>query len=222
MKRIFTLSLLTMALFFTQCKKSEQAQDSSTPVIEAKVEATPENTLAVESVKSLPTQNLKRLAFSALKPIERYLLWIDNIKTVSAGFTPKQKQVAYELAAALKPSLFIEADATEATTLRDSWLPKAEAVFTPAEIRSLTYTIASITTVSVNSNNLQTNLLEQPKDPNCNCHGDAQFDCNESSYCFNDNLHGDCKNPTSGGCGFFWVYSCDHACYTPKIGSGQS
>lgn len=217
MKRIITLSLLSMALFFTQCKKESQTEEAASPVIEAKVEATADNTLAIESVKSLPTQDLKRLAFSALKPVERYLLWIDNIKTASAKFTLKQKLVAVELAAALKPSLFVEAGTNEAKTIRDSWLAKAETVLSADQIRSLIYQIGSSTTsVTVNNTDLKVNIAD-PKEPDCNCNGGAQFTCDGRTFCPTDFTRGSCKNPTSWGCGFSGLWECNNTCYAPSV-----
>jgi hypothetical protein len=223
MKRIITLSLLSMALFFTQCKKSSQTEEAASPVIEAKVEATADNTLAIESVKSLPSQDLKRLAFGALKPVERYLLWIDNIKTVSAKFTPKQKSVVFELAVALKPSLFVEPGNAESKTIRDSWLPKAEAVLTAEQIRALIYEIGSSepTVLAVNNTDLKVNLEEEPPIPNCNCNGGAQFTCDSRTFCPTDFSRQECKNPSSWGCGFSGLWECNNACYAPPVPPAQ-
>jgi hypothetical protein len=214
MKKHILILAISLSFGLSACKKNAETTQIVPTANNTELVVTAENTLNVESVKNLPSQDLKRVAFGLLKPIEKYLLWLDNIKTVSADFTPQQKIVTAELIAFLSPQLFTTEKATTAMNeMRDKWLAKAEKVFTGDQIRALAYQVFISTDKKAQ---VAINVVESGL-PNCNCNSGAVYTCIRNvSFCPTDKLSGDCKNPTEHGCGFVYGYACDNICLTPN------
>jgi hypothetical protein len=214
-KRILILAI-SLSFGLSACKKNAETAQVITTANNTELVVTAENTLNVQSVKNLPSQDLKRVAFGLLKPIEKYLLWLDNIKTVSADFNPEQKIVTAELIAFLSPQLFsVEKVAPATIEFRDKWLAKAEKAFTKEQIRMLAYQIFVNTD---SKSNLTINIAEIGAGlPQCDCKSGSEFSCDDKSLCPTDKLSGECKNPSSWGCGFCGFMACDNKCFTPQL-----
>ncbi|MES2276868.1 MAG: bacteriocin fulvocin C-related protein [Bacteroidota bacterium] len=210
MRKIAIISAVLFSFFFTECKKNT-VSTSNTDTTAPELVVTAQNTLNVESVKGLPNQDLKKIAYGLLKPIERYLLWVDNIKVASANFTPQQKLLTVELIAFLTPQLFDKPDLGGAASFREQWLTKAKKIFTADQIKDLAYNIYSSTDqkaqLSVNQ--------EGPKLNKCNCNTGSNYSCGGATFCPNDFDHADCRDPSSWGCGFVGLWACDNLCVTP-------
>lgn len=225
MKRSLLFGAVLITLFFTQCKKDTAKTDATTEqtALSAGYTITAQNMLNVESVKALPNQNEKKIAYGLLQPIEKYLAWIENVKIVSTNFTPQQKALTLELINFLSPALFDTKDLGKTASFRDQWLEKAQKFFTYNQIRSIAYQLFvntdSKSPLSVNVVNDGGEVDPDTGMKSCNCYSGSVHDCNTidgMSFCPSDYYHGDCKNKTTWQCGFLWWSPCDNVCYTLK------
>jgi len=221
MKKSILIVLALASITLSNCKKTA-AVETVDPVQAEKAaladEATsPKVLLMLQSIKAMPNQDLKRLAYELLSTNEKYFVWLDNIKT-AATYSVAQQALINALTDYLSPSLINSKPSAADEDFRDKWLAKAKLVFTRDQIRAIAYQLfPGKDHVVVNDATLTTNQNDGPDGglPNCNCNTGSDYTCNSKSVCPVDYYHGDCQNATVHGCGFVYWYPCDNTCYVP-------
>ena len=97
--RKYAVLVLLIPLFLLSCKKNNLSATTSAPNSDEQLKieaASPAMQQIFQNVKALHSQQLKKLAFRLLSAKEKYLIWADNIQTVSANFNPAQTALAAE------------------------------------------------------------------------------------------------------------------------------
>lgn len=213
MKRSLLFLAVLVSLFFSNCKKDAATNADTLIPPSDQYTLTAQNMANIDGVKNLPNQEQKKIAYSLLLPIEKYGLWLENTRIVSAGFTPQQKLLLVELTAFLTPKLFGDnLDRGKLASFSGNWIEKATKIFTKAQIQSIAYQIF-ISTDQKNTVQLNAEYGEGGGKA-CNCSSGSWFDCFDTGYtdefCL-DSPH-DCKKPISSGCGFLNLSTCDNLC----------
>jgi len=210
------------SITLSNCKKTA-AVETVDPVQAAKAaladEATsPKTLLMLQSIKGMPSQDLKRLAYQLLSSHERYFVWLDNIKS-AANYSVAQQALIDELTNYLTPDVLSSKRSNADIAFRDQWLAKAKLLFTFNQIRAIAYQLyPDKDHVVANDANVTVNGQEESGGgslPNCNCNTASDYTCNSKSVCPVDHYHGDCQNATTWGCGFAYGWPCDNICYVP-------
>lgn len=205
MQKNLTLLFLAISLLFAQCKKNNV--DTTSVEIPASASITPQITEVINSLKQLPTADLRRLAYNSLSSAEKYAAWVDNAQEVSVNFNAQQKALTTEFIQFISPQLFVSRDYFKISVFRDTWLGKAEKVFSDAQIRALAFNLYSKPDVVViNTTGLKINT--EGGTVNCDCNMGSEFTCSSKTHC--PNTSSTCK--LVGGCGFAGFFSCDNIC----------
>lgn len=209
MKKLLFIFTVFFSIIFSGCKKTENTSIDTSLSIPAKFNLTAENMANIEGVKNLPNQDLKRIAFRLLSPIEKYGAWAENARLVSANFTPEQKRITIEFINFLSPKLFDNPDHGQVASFRDEWLIKAKNVFTYEQIRALAFKLFDTT----DTKNLQINSeYGGGEKRDCNCNAGSQFSCAGDSACYPPDEMWSCTNSTNWGCGFAGLWPCNNLC----------
>lgn len=208
MKKTLLTVCALVTLFFANCKKeaANTADTTTTITTPAEYTLTAQNTANINGLKGLPNQDLKKIAFRLLSPIERYGAMVENARIVSANFNVQQKLLVVEFVAFFTPQVYDTPDRGKVASFRDAWLAKAQKVFTPAQIQAIAFQFFSSTD---NKGNVQVNLYDST--PKCNCNAGSDYDCGDTACPRSDDMR-PCKDPKSWGCGFGWAWDCNNPC----------
>jgi len=216
MKKTTLLLFVLLSFSLSNCKKtavSASTDTSQTAALGDEALST-QTLLLIQSVRNLPSQSMKRIAFRLLNASEKRAIWLDNIKTVSANYTPEQKAVATELSNILTQQMFEISPALSAAITRDQWLTKAEKVLSDDQIRALAFQLyVSTDHIAINNSGLKTDMSD-PNKPDCDCAHGSSWSCSNTTVC-SSIYFVDC-NKSTWGCGFAWWSPCDNICVDPN------
>ena len=165
------------------------------------------NQVKIDAVLNLEGEKQK-LAYNTLTDVEKQAIWNQRFESAmdNENLTPEQKALIKEL---------IEINSTirgltpeQAITMQEAWTGKAEKIFTFDQIKSMAFQLSDAPELSNPKGSPV--AKEDPTATNCNCNRGALFSCGLEYIC--PDADSTCKNPTSFGCGFMFVWPCNQLC----------
>ncbi len=204
MKKIKAILVTVLALTsFWGCKSTGEP------------DLTPQSDYKIQSVLSIQTISEQRLAYRLLENDEVAHLWNSRLNAIlSSGiFNNAQKSLIGELRGFIYADAFKLDNRNRLTAFRDAWLAKASKVLTPAQIKTIAFTIGSNADVVKALKTPQVSLVDK-EDNKCECNISSLFTCDDDKPECHSVWPFGCDNATTSGCGFLWSYPCNGRCFT--------
>jgi hypothetical protein len=167
------------------------------------------------------SSSLQKSAFARLSAQEKAGLWLQNLDNFEKlhELNPKQIKLLDLLRELLRPELFYQPLDPGLKVARDELQLASSVLFSPEQVRSIALRLGETAEGSRDVLPLwditeakQTTAFDKEDAPDCKCNTRVTDECESITICKSHERSYTYCEPTSFGCGFFWLDYCDGEC----------